>query len=387
MHLTRAALATAITLLTAPAGATPEIGPVILDNWNKAGCGLTDTIRFSFSAAHDVGLIRTWINWQEGVETVSYTLYGQGGPLRSGTLRRNDCDPYQRSWCQGIDTWNERLPAGRYEIVTDPGRVCENDKSHGNGFIALYEAVAPVARPAAPVARAPSPEAPRPAAVAPPRAALPAPAIPAPQSPSAGTPPRMTPKPPSPVGSPEVTADGIVVGDFNQRAGPFTSDEDEVGDFTNVFATTRGIVKHRPSGAVIVSGHAPPGDLDVALFGLGEDGSVKITIRPCSRSGRVTLFDITGRKLGQTEEVSYGYYGLYASRTFEGLKKGAYALAVEFPDGSLCDDGKNGWTVDVEGHVVDPQPFVGPFETKPDYSVREDLNVDDLVRDLSAIIR
>jgi len=188
------------------------------------------------------------------------------------------------------------------------------------------------------------------------------------------------------VKAPKQLAGGVIIGDFDQRAGPFTSDEQSVDDFTHDFATTKGIVQQRPSGVVIVSGGAPPGDVDVALFGLGEDGNVAVTLRPCSASARLKVFDIEGKLLAETGEVGYGYYGLYAKKEIAGLKKGAYALVVEFPDGSLCDDGRNGWTVDVAGHVVDPQPFVGPFEDKPDYSVREDLNVDDLIGDLERIV-
>lgn len=371
-----------LLFLSTPSHGQAEIGPVIIDNWNKGSCGLTDTIRFSFSSARDIGLIRTWINWPQGVERIPYELRSGGRSLMSGELTRNDCDPYQHSWCQGITTWNARLSAGSYEIVTELGRICQNGGSQSNGFIALYEAVKPKVTETPAPATEPSAPAPLPASPV----ALPVPALPLPQStaPSSGSAPNAALPPPA--FPPPVSADGIAVGDFDQRSGPFTSDEETAGEFTNVFATTKGIVEYRPSGAVIVSGSAPPGDIDVALFGLGADGDVKITIRPCSASGRVTLYDISGRKLGGTGEVGYGYYGLYANKSFTGLKKGAYALAVEFPDGSLCDDGKNGWTVDVAGNVVDPQPFVGPFENKPDYSVREDLNVDDLIRELSAIV-
>lgn len=315
-----------------------EIGPEIYNNWNKAGCGLTETIRFSLAEEHEIGLVQTWIQWPEGLQEMPYALWQNGAALIQGNFGRNSCDSYQQSWCQGVATWNTPLPAGNYAITTGLGLVCQNGQSDGNGFLALYQA-AEGARSSASGGDTSSPQ-----------------------------------------------GQGPTVGDFANRQGPFSSDESTVGDYTSVFATTQGIVEYRPSGVVIASGNALPGDVDVVLFGLGEDGGVSLTLRPCSRTARVELFAIDGTKLAESGDISNGYYGLYNTTEVSGLTKGAYAFAVSYPEGDTCDDGKNGWVVDVGGHVVDPIEFVGPFEEKPDFSVREDLDVSDLEADILKIL-
>lgn len=324
-----------------------QLGVVIMDNTNKGFCRTTDEIKFSLASGRDIGLVQTWIKWPKDVTHVGYNLQRDGTEILKGNFGRHSCDTYQRSWCQGVATWNTHLSAGKYVITTDIAKVCKNRASKNNGFLTLYETAQPVTA-----------------------AETPKPAISSTQTPTQATSP----------------SSDFAIGDFSQRRGPFTHDESDVGDFTNVFATTQGIIEKHPSGAVNASGTAAPGDVDVVLVGLGEDGDITMSIRPCSRSGRLRMYDIKGNKLAESGEISYGYYGLYDSIDVAGLKKGAYAFVVDYPDGSECDDG-NDWIVDYSGHLVDPIEFVGPFETKPDFSVREDLNVDDLIEDLSVIMR
>lgn len=284
-------------------------------------------------------------------------------PVLKGEFGRNSCDTYQISWCAGVATWNMRLPAGQYQITTALERVCKNRERQDNGYLALYETRPPLAAAPAPA----PPVAPPKPAFAPPAAALP---LPTKDQPGATIPP----------------GGGFAIGDFSQRVGPFGSDEDEVGDFAAVFATTRGIVRRRPSGAVYAAGTAPPGDVDVALFGLSRDGPVEITLWQCARGGRVRLYDLAGNLLGQSGYVHSGQRGLSGSVKLAGLARGVYALVVDCLEaGTECKDG-NRWVTDVSGNTVDPISFVGPFETVPDHSVREDLNVDDLIGDLQALI-
>ncbi len=128
------------------ASAPDAVGSVILDNWNKSGCSYTNTIRFRLSSDHDIGLARTWLNWPEGATQVPFELRQGGVLVLKGKLGRNGCDPYQQSWCEGVSTWNVRLPAGQYIITTGLNRVCANQGSNNNGFLALYEMAQPLPR-------------------------------------------------------------------------------------------------------------------------------------------------------------------------------------------------------------------------------------------------
>ncbi|MDU8928541.1 hypothetical protein RXV86_14210 [Alisedimentitalea sp. MJ-SS2] len=340
-----------IFALALPTGhALAQQGAVITDNWNKGGCGYTDIIRFDLSVAQDVGRARTWINWPEGVANVLYTLVQDGATVLNGAFTRNNCDPYQQSWCEGIADWNLPLEAGRYVIVSGMERVCQNGASGGNGFLALHRATAAVT------------------AAVPVQSAQP--------QPGAGQPMDHA-----------MIRHGISVGDFAQRTGPFVPCEEceGVDDFTATFATTQGMIQQRPSGVVNASGSALPGDVDVVLFALSAGSDISATLRPCSSSARMRLFDLDANLLGETEAFSSGYYGLYSKFEVSGMKEGAYALAIDYPDGSTCD-GRNGWIAEIGGPITDPQPYVGPFEVKPDFSMDEGLDVGDLLGDITRIL-
>lgn len=366
-------LATASLAIVAGSAAAQQ-GPAIYDNWNKGGCGYTDLIRVTLDRDQSVGRARTWISWPQGVSTAPYTLLRDGVPVRSGTFTRNSCDPYQPAWCEGVDDWNLTLEGGSYVIVTGLARVCQNGASDGNGFLSLHAALPGTAQqPGTPRAALPAPNSPLPARPV----AAPAPALPG----SADA-----PLPGEPLNH-AMIRHGVSIGDFAQRRGPFVASEDPntVPDFSHVFALTQGEIQYRPSGAVNASGYAMPGDVDVVLVALSEDGDVAITARPCSSSARVRLFDLDANLLGMTETYGSGYYGLYSRFEVSGLSAGAYAIAVDYPDGSTCD-GTNGWTVDFNGPFGDPADYVGPTEDVPDHSLNEEMNVDDMMAEILTIL-
>ena len=64
--------------------AAAKPGATLIDNWNKGGCGFTDTIRFSLKRETAIGQFRTWINWPKGVATVDYTITRKGNRIQCG---------------------------------------------------------------------------------------------------------------------------------------------------------------------------------------------------------------------------------------------------------------------------------------------------------------
>ena len=125
---------------------------------------------------------------------------------------------------------------------------------------------------------------------------------------------------------------------------------------------------------------------DIVPFAISEDGDVEITARPCLRSARMRVFDLDAVLEGKPEDVSSGNYGLYSLVNVPGLSEGVYAIAVDYPDGSVCD-GRNCWIAGFSGPLTDPVTYVGPFKNKSDFSMTEDLNVDDLLGEIIMILQ
>ena len=110
----------------------------IADNSNAAGCGFTDTARFTISQPSFVNQIDVWFNWQQGQTALPYTMYFPNGQQKIGTLYRRACDTYQKSWCHASDNPNMVLQPGNYSVRVNPGRICQNSGTGGNGTIRVY---------------------------------------------------------------------------------------------------------------------------------------------------------------------------------------------------------------------------------------------------------
>jgi hypothetical protein len=107
----------------------------ILDNWNTGGCQLTDTARFTLSAATEITKIELWYNWQRNERAVPYQLVADGRLIQSGELTRGSCDPNQAAWCSASGSIRTTTNAGNHVVRVARGRVCQNAGSGGNGFI------------------------------------------------------------------------------------------------------------------------------------------------------------------------------------------------------------------------------------------------------------
>ena len=113
----------------------------LFDNWNTSACEMTNTAAFNLDQAVRGNRIevRVWYRWRNREGSVGYTLSKDGQTLRSGTLTRSDCDPYQEKWCVALDEFDLLFGPGTYLIRTEQPRICQNQGSDGNGFVKVYE--------------------------------------------------------------------------------------------------------------------------------------------------------------------------------------------------------------------------------------------------------
>ncbi|MGD1157607.1 MAG: discoidin domain-containing protein [Terriglobia bacterium] len=116
-------------------GAAGGESRLIIDNWNPAGCGFTDSAVMSLSRPTYVESVQLWYNWAAGESSLPYTLTAGGRVLRQGQFRRGSCDPYQTTWCEATDMLGMNLAPGSYTFATTRRRVCQNSGSNGMGFI------------------------------------------------------------------------------------------------------------------------------------------------------------------------------------------------------------------------------------------------------------
>ena len=116
----------------------PEQTVKINDNGNTGGCGFTDTARFTISKPSFVNQIEVWFNWPQGQTALPYTLHFPNGQTKNGTLYRKGCDAYQTSWCNASDNPNMVFESGNYAVTVNPGRICQNSGTGGNGTIRIY---------------------------------------------------------------------------------------------------------------------------------------------------------------------------------------------------------------------------------------------------------
>ena len=125
-----------VLLLGAPFAVQAQV--LLFDNINQGACGFTDTAVFQLRADSQIDRLALWYNWSAGEQSLPYTLAMPGQTMRSGTMVRGGCDPYQGSWCLAEDHVNAQFPAGQYTIRAARARVCQNSGSGGRGFVQAY---------------------------------------------------------------------------------------------------------------------------------------------------------------------------------------------------------------------------------------------------------
>jgi len=106
---------------------------------NIYGCSLTSQAAFNLGKKAHVNKIRSWFSWQQNETETPYRLTQDNQLVKEGTLKRKDCDPYQRQWCIAIDeSFNQDLEVGDYVLEVPAGRVCQNSQSENKGFVFLF---------------------------------------------------------------------------------------------------------------------------------------------------------------------------------------------------------------------------------------------------------
>jgi hypothetical protein len=137
-----AAIGAAVLTCVAPSGADAQPGQhherTLADNWNTAACGLTGRAELDLATPARLTRLDLWYHWNPGESSVAYSIDANGRAVGAGTLRRAECDAYQKSWCVARDTPNLQLSAGRFQIRAARAGVCQNAGSGGSGFIRAY---------------------------------------------------------------------------------------------------------------------------------------------------------------------------------------------------------------------------------------------------------
>jgi len=105
---------------------------------NIAGCSTTTHSEFTLTGNSLVSRLSVWYKFNSDEFTVPYTLLQGNQTVRSGTLLRNSCDPFQTSWCVAQDTAVAVLPAGDYRINVSNSQICQNPGSQGKGFVGIF---------------------------------------------------------------------------------------------------------------------------------------------------------------------------------------------------------------------------------------------------------
>ncbi len=126
-------LASAMTLTSGAAFAQQ-----IYNNWNTATCGFTDHASFRLHEPMRLTSIELWYHWGLNESEVGYTLIHRGESVKHGRLMRAACDPYQEAWCEARANVGVDLSPGPVEVVTERGKLCQNEGSDGEGFIHAY---------------------------------------------------------------------------------------------------------------------------------------------------------------------------------------------------------------------------------------------------------
>lgn len=118
--------------------ATTKTETVLLQIENKGGCQFTNIINFQLAQDSHITKWRTWYSWNQDESTIPYTMKKDGQVLYQGQLTRQDCDPYQKQWCQASDlNFAKDLAKGNYEINVTNQKICQNAASQNQGYITL----------------------------------------------------------------------------------------------------------------------------------------------------------------------------------------------------------------------------------------------------------
>ena len=108
------------------------------NNWNTAACSFTDRAGFDLHHPTRLTAIELWYRWDRHESEVRYELYQDDKFITRGFLMRASCDPYQEAWCEARAEVGIDLPRGFVEVRTERAKVCQNEGSHGEGFIHAY---------------------------------------------------------------------------------------------------------------------------------------------------------------------------------------------------------------------------------------------------------
>jgi len=110
----------------------------VFDNTNPAACGFTDRASLRLDRPLRLTRLELWLSWDRGERTASYSLERHGEVITRGVLRRTQCDPYQRQWCNAEDSPQITLAPGRYVLRLSRSNLCQNAASNGEGFVRLW---------------------------------------------------------------------------------------------------------------------------------------------------------------------------------------------------------------------------------------------------------
>jgi len=99
-------------------------------------CGLTDKTTWTLEKDLEVKLFQIWYNWDAGETQVGFTLKKDGQAFLAGIATRSQCDPYQKSWCNGDLKVEKTFTEGTYELKVDKRKQCAIP--NGNGTVRLY---------------------------------------------------------------------------------------------------------------------------------------------------------------------------------------------------------------------------------------------------------
>ncbi len=110
----------------------------LFDNWNRDGCGNTDSATFDLRTPAHIRQIEVWYHWRGRESSAPYRIWHDGQAIRSGVLERAECDSYQEAWCAARDSVDIDAGPGSYTIRTERPRICQNDLSGGVGFVKAF---------------------------------------------------------------------------------------------------------------------------------------------------------------------------------------------------------------------------------------------------------
>ena len=60
----------------------------LFDNWNRDGCGYTDTATFNLRTPARIHHIEVWYHWRGRESSAPYRIWHDGQMIRSGVLER-----------------------------------------------------------------------------------------------------------------------------------------------------------------------------------------------------------------------------------------------------------------------------------------------------------